>query len=346
MRIRLITAGAVVAAALTLSAGPAAADAAGPGDYRSRVTGIDPPADGISLAVVGGDSFLELSVDPGTEVEVIGYDDEPYLRVRADGTVERNRNSPATYLNDDRYAQVDIPPHLAGVDVAELEPDWETVADGGSYAWHDHRIHWMAPNAPPAVARGETFGWNGTVPLVVDGEPVEVSGEIAYENDHSPLPWLAGGVVVAGALSLLLRQRPRVVALAAGGVAVAACYVAWATLSEAPPDVGTSVLPLGLAVASAVLSALAALSPERIRPILLLTVASALAGWGLVRLAVLTNPVLPTSAPGGIDRATTVAAVAVAVASAVVALGSLAPVVVEPGDGTSDSGTAPSKENP
>ena len=31
------------------------------------------------------------------------------------------------------------------------------IADGGTYAWHDHRVHWMAESSPP-VDRGEQVG--------------------------------------------------------------------------------------------------------------------------------------------------------------------------------------------
>ncbi len=70
-------------------------------------TSSSPPPTASRWHVVGGDSFLEVSVDEGHEVLVPGYQGEPYLRFRADGTVERNRNSPATYLNDSRQGDVD-----------------------------------------------------------------------------------------------------------------------------------------------------------------------------------------------------------------------------------------------
>ena len=63
--------------------------------------------------VVGGDAFLELTVDEGTEVVVPGYGGEPYVRFLADGTVERNTRSEATYLNEDRQGAVELP---AGAD--------------------------------------------------------------------------------------------------------------------------------------------------------------------------------------------------------------------------------------
>jgi hypothetical protein len=321
----LIVGAGLAAAAVVLPAAPAAADPPAPGDYSSEVTAIEPAVDTVTIEVVGGDSFLLLEVEPGTEVVVIGYDDEPFVRVQADGTVEQNQSSTATYLNDDRYAEVTIPERLAGVDASELEPEWEQVGTGGTYAWHDHRIHWMAPNAPPAVGRGGTFEWSGPVPLLVDGERVEVSGRIRYHEAVSPLPWIAGGLVAAAALGYALRGRSRASAAVAAAVAAVATLVAWGTWDAAPSGVGASSLPLVVAGLAVVLSVASLAAPERIRPVLLLAVTAILGAWGLLRFGVLTNPVLPTDLPFAVDRAATVAAIAVAIAVGVSAMSAMAP---------------------
>ena len=88
---------------------PAMADSAGPTDYRSEVVAIDPPTPSIAVSIVGGDSFVLLRVDPGVEVEIMGYQDEPYLRFAADGSVFENQRSPATYINGSRYGGGTIP---------------------------------------------------------------------------------------------------------------------------------------------------------------------------------------------------------------------------------------------
>ena len=212
MQARLVHA--VAAAALAtglvlLSAGPALADAAGPGDYRSEVTGIVPASEGVDAEIRGGDSFLELTVEPGHTVIVEGYSGEPYLRFLPDGTVERNRLSSATYLNDDRRADVTVPDDAEAATRDGAEPDWESVANGGTYAWHDHRVHWMDDATPP-VARGERLTgaydpWR--VPIVVDGVPAEVQGTLTYERAVSPLPWAGLALVCGGALAWLGRGR-------------------------------------------------------------------------------------------------------------------------------------------
>ena len=136
---------AVVAFAALVAAAPS--DAAGPTDFRTTVVSVTPPTEGIDVAVIGGDSFLELTAEPGVDVVVLGYQQEPYLHFRPDGVVEENERSPTAYLNADRYGGGEVP---AGAD-ATLPPNWRQVGSGGRYAWHDHRAHWMDPE--PADGR-------------------------------------------------------------------------------------------------------------------------------------------------------------------------------------------------
>src|SRR5690606_16379533 len=104
--------------------------------------------------------------------------------------------------------------------------------------------------------------------------------------------------------------------------------VAWATYSLSPADVGESWTPVAVVAVGAVLAVGASIVSDRVRPILALAAASALAGWAILRFGVLTNPVLPTTAPAGLDRATTALALAVAVALAVTGVRSVAPLPV------------------
>lgn len=309
---------ALAAVGLVLGAGPAAADAAKPGDYSSEVTSVEPDPGGFTIETAGGDAFLALTVDEGTEVVVLGYQGEPYLRVDADGTVERNRNSPATYINDDRFGSGDlVPARLQGEDVVDLEPDWEQVATGGAYAWHDHRTHLMTPDAP--VARGESFAWLGPVPLEVDGEAVEVQGEITYHEAVSPVLWLLLALVVAAGLGYAGARLPdRVVPALVLLVGLLAAGVAWVGYAGPPSGIGASVVPTvvaGIAVVLALVAVLAA----RVRAVGLLASGVFLATWGVFRLAVLSNPVLPTDVPFGVERLVTALALGVGVGAVVTA---------------------------
>jgi hypothetical protein len=171
---------------LLVTATPAVADPARPTNVGSHVSAITPPTTAVTVELLGANAFLRLRVHAGTQVTVMGYQNEPYLRIDADGTVEENRNSTATYLNRTLTGRVDIPP-TAGTGAA---PDWRRVAGGGTYAWHDHRVHWMASGVPP-----ERQEWQ--VPLLVDGTPTAITGWYAAESAPSPLGWWLVALAVA-----------------------------------------------------------------------------------------------------------------------------------------------------
>jgi hypothetical protein len=299
-----------------LRADPAAADPPAPSDYRSVVDAIEPAADGVDAGVVGGDAFLELTVEPGREVVVAGYQGEPYLAFRPDGTVQRNRRSPATYVNESRDGAAEPP---AGTD-AEAEPDWETVADGGTYAWHDHRIHWMGSGRPDGADPGEwTRPW--TVDITVDGTPTRITGTLALVEGVNPLPWLTLGLAAAVAVAIAGRRRPLLAAVIAALVAAAlAGGVGWSQWTDAPAGSGVSPLLVAVPLAGLVAAGLAlALAPRlgrRFVTAATLAGAAAVAGWALLRLEVLWTPVLPTVLDAGLDRAGTALGLGLALAAA------------------------------
>jgi hypothetical protein len=144
------------------------------------VTAVEPALEGLTVRVLDGDDQLQVRNDTGSELVFLGYDGEPYLRFAAEGGVFRNANSSATYLNEERYGDVDVP---AGVG-KDAEPEWERVRTGRTYSWHDHRIHWMSTIDPPKVreAKGEphhVFDW--VVPGTVDGDELAIRGSLDYE---------------------------------------------------------------------------------------------------------------------------------------------------------------------
>ncbi|MEP6299688.1 MAG: hypothetical protein ABJ382_20395, partial [Ilumatobacter sp.] len=177
----------VAVVALVLLPSTAFADPAGPTDYLSEVRSIEPATPGIEVNVLGGDSFIQLQVATGTDVIVVGYQSEDYLWFRADGTVLENRNAPSTYTNDDRFGGA-VPPANATVDA---EPDWEEVASGGRYSWHDHRAHWMQTIRPAGKQVGDQIV-EGVIPLVVDGSEVDVTVISTWQPEPSPASAIGG----------------------------------------------------------------------------------------------------------------------------------------------------------
>lgn len=198
------------------TAAPAAAHGAGGDDatnYRSTVggvTAVDGPAPAdpaVSWRVVAGDALLEVDNRSGDELVVEGYEGEPYLRIGPDGVFE-NRMSRATYLNADRYAAVQVP---AGADPT-APPEWARVGDTGRWAWHDHRVHWMAATLPPAVKvdptrEVEVLTW--TVPFTLGGDALQVAGDLRWVPPPPRWPWLVGGVLAMAAPAAILARGRR-----------------------------------------------------------------------------------------------------------------------------------------
>ena len=334
---RIRTLGAMVVG-LLLIGGPAAADPAGPTHFRSTVTEIvaadDQPV-ALEVEILGGDAFLVVRAAPGTEVDVPGYEAEPYVRIAADGTVEVNTRSPARWLNDARFgaADVDVPP-LAD---ADAPPEWERVAQDGHYAWYDHRIHFMSPALPPTVdvSRNEpqqVLEW--TVPLVVDGRDVEVRGVLDWVPGPSPaLP--VGAVllaVAAGVWSSLRRESGLSVAIAVGAVLTG--VVGLTSSVGLPPGADAEpalvVLPAlagGVLVAARIWCRRDAGRSSWLVPAAALPIAI----WGVIQWGSLTRPIVPGPLPSELVLATTAVAFGTAAAAlAVVGRRVLAATALDP----------------
>jgi hypothetical protein len=222
LRRRLVVVLAAATAALLVGAAPAGAHTrvAEASNLHSEITDA-PPAAGVTWRVHSAGELLALRNDGPSEVVVLGYEDEPFLRVGPEG-VHENLNSPATYLNSDRYGDVALPPRAD----AEVAPEWRMVSTEPAHVWHDHRTHWMSPALPPVVrsSPGEphhVLDW--VIPITVDGAPTALRGVLRWE----PLPtrwfWWVGMIAAALAAAVLARRAAHPVAVGAvavGGVAL------------------------------------------------------------------------------------------------------------------------------
>ncbi len=182
-------------------------------NYRSKVTQVDPRVPGVSLEVLQFADRLVLTNRSGKTVTIFGYQGEPYARVRADGVVEENTRSPAYYLNQNFYGDVDVPASAS----ATATPHWTVVDRTGQFEWHDHRIHWMSP-APPAKVKDKSkrtliFDWQ--VPIAVGAQRGGVDGQLFWvpeEGTKTPVAAIVALVVIvlAGlALVFVVRKRRR-----------------------------------------------------------------------------------------------------------------------------------------
>jgi len=208
-RLRLVV---VVSALFALAAAPAALAHQGNPNYRSVIDRVSPKVSGLRLQVLNLDDRLELQNTTGKTVLVKGYQGEPYARILGNGTVQVNRNSPAYYLNDDRFGAVKVPATAK----AGATPDWQVVDRAGRFQWHDHRIHWMSKIAPKQVTdtskRTKVFDW--TVPVQVGSTKGSVDGTLFWagtKNGGAPVAAYGGLAAIAllglGAVMVVRRRR-------------------------------------------------------------------------------------------------------------------------------------------
>ncbi len=282
-------------------ASPASADPAGPTDYLNEILDVTPWSEGVEFSVVGGDAFLRAEVRPGTELVIIGYFGEPYVRILPDGTVEENRNSPSVVLSTDRYGE-DVEYDRA---TAQLSPEWQAVRNDGTWAWHDHRMHWMSRTPPPGRTAGDVVYDEVSIPVRIDGTETRVSISLTWiERPAAMWP------VVGAALGLLLvagtRRRPLV---ALGILAIAALVTGFWQYSWLPPETEPSFLQWAVPGVALLFVAAGARSPSAAR-IAAAVAAAELLAWGAWRREGMWRAILPTGAPWPLDRATTAACLA------------------------------------
>ncbi len=300
---------------LALPAATAFADEPGPTDFRSRIVAIEPATPALHPSIIGGDSFLRLVVDRGTEVDVLGYRGEPYIRFLADGTVEENRASASYFVSRSRLGD-DLPADF----VDDAVPEWHVVATDGDYSWHDHRMHWMSATDPPGKRPGDVV-LQQRIELRVDGEPVALVVESVWMPPPSRVPsWLGG---LAGLLAALaLTQQAKWSVLPAAALSVLAAVLGAGQFLALPPETGPRTLwftvPAVAAIAFGAVAArrLLARTGALLDHALLLLGGANLVVWGWMRRDGLTAAILATPAPGWLDRFTAAASLIVGLVAA------------------------------
>lgn len=280
------------------------ADAAGPTDYRTQVISITPATDAIEVSIEGGDAFVRIAVSAGHDVIVLGYDDEPYLRIAADGTVAHNLRSAATYYNAERYG-AEIPESVDN----QAQPEWVEIGTGGAWAWHDHRSHWMGSEPPLGLDPGQSLP-SQRIPLLVDGDRVEVEVQTTLQASPSIWPSVFGLLIGLQLVLLGLLAGPATATLASILLACAGTIVGVAQYRSLPAETGPLVtwwlLP-ALALLWLIATVLTYGRQHLLSSGLTLLAGVQLTLWAVVRRATLTSAVLPTDLPFWIDRMVTAA---------------------------------------
>ena len=196
----------VVSVAVFAPAQPAAAHGGSHTDltanYRTRVTEVA-DVEGLTARAVGLDGSIEITWNGSGTLIVLGYENEPYLRFDNDG-VAHNTRSPATYLNQDRYATAQVPAAAN----PDAPPNWQAVTAERRFQWHDHRTHWMSPVAPPTVQqdpnRSHVVYPRWEIRLTVDGSDAVVAGDLTWAPPPALLPWIGLAALTAIIAGLLL----------------------------------------------------------------------------------------------------------------------------------------------
>ncbi|HCT78937.1 MAG TPA: hypothetical protein DGG94_09100 [Micromonosporaceae bacterium] len=229
--------GAVLATALTLllaTPSPAlahGADAPDATNYRTVITSA-PQLAGLEIRTIEAGARFQLTNHSGRNVEVLGYQGEPYLEIRPDGVYE-NYHSPATYLNI-TIAHIDPPAHADPT----VPPVWQKVSDQPMYRWHDQRTLWTDTAPPPAVAAApdqphHLRDW--VVPMRVDATALQLTGTLDWVQPPAWWVWwliAIGGALLLALLGLLPKSRSITVVLALLATSAGVLGLVYATARE------------------------------------------------------------------------------------------------------------------
>lgn len=285
-----------------------------PTNYRTTVHGLSPRIPGVQVRAIDLGAKLQLTNTSSTDVVVVGYSQEPYLRIGPRGVFE-NEWSPAVVLN-----RLSIPTGPAPAQPRPgLAPLWRQIGSGHTATWHDHRAHWMGASAPPQVRSDPSHRHvvipNWTVPLDAGGRAVNVTGDVLWIPGPSPWPWAGGALAIAAVVLAGARTRrwPVVLALAlallVGGEALHVAGLWGASSASTLSKTGASLYSLGGCLIG--LGALAVLFRREgydATPVVLIAAVFLLVAGGFADVTSLTRSQLPTTLPPAVARGVVMAA--------------------------------------
>jgi hypothetical protein len=291
-----------------------------PTNYRTTLEAVTPDVPGVTVRIVDLGSSVELTNDTSTDVTVLGYYREPYLRVGPGGVYE-NLRSPATYLNRNRTGDTPIPAIARGTG-ASTPPRWHRISGAHTARWHDHRVHFMGTAAPAAVRADpgafHTINPRWTVVFEYGGREVEVHGRLDWVPGPSGRPWVpfAAGMFVLGLVVARSKSRGALVAAVVVLVVVDASHAISAEAARAGPLLGETLRFLGGNWVSLIVWFLAGFTiwglwrgrAESAYGVLLAGAMVALVG-GLTDLSYLWKSQLPAAGPDLVTRAEVATAV-------------------------------------
>jgi hypothetical protein len=211
VKLRKVVVGAAVAvAALMGMAAPASAHTLSgiqATNYRSAITSVSPRLTGVSVHLLDLGRKVEVVNRTSQTLLILGYQNEPYLRVGPAGTFV-NQASPTFYLNKlpSTVTSSVVPKQFS----ARATPVWYRTGHGQRVTWSDRRTRQEGPD-PTAVKNNLTrrviiSTW--TIAMAHASAPLTVSGSITYVPPPKAASWLiltVAVLVATAALGLLGR---------------------------------------------------------------------------------------------------------------------------------------------
>lgn len=250
-------------------------------DYRATIATRRNPA--FAARVYQSDRALWLSVAAGHTIVVRGYLGEPFVRLD-DAGLAVNAASPTS------FAAGLLP---KGALVVGKKLAWRLQPGRRSVVWHDTRVQGL----PPGVVRGR---WS--VPIVVDGLPTRLRGELVRVPPPAIWPWAVTVLLPAAALVVLIARRRRSLETAAvvfalsAGLAAAVTALCFALDTYASP--GTWIAGLDELVFAAIGMSVLAWGPAPARVPAAVGLGALSAAVGISKGAVFQHPVVLSVVPG------------------------------------------------
>ncbi len=206
----------VALCALAVLPGQASAHGEASPLIRSVVEDVEPSIDGVRFTPLRGPASLMRVVNrSGEDVEILGLDGEPFLRVGPRG-VFGNVHAPAWFQSGNPDGQGDprVRPGLA--------PRWRLVARRPEWAYYEHRLHPGGLRVPAAArqARRPTPLRDFAIPFRHGGRPARVTGRVEFRpvlgaltselrSAATPLPGVTVTLLPGAHPGLLLQSTAR-----------------------------------------------------------------------------------------------------------------------------------------
>ena len=262
-------------------------------DWESSIISIAPATHAVGIEVLNGGEALRLTAQPQHAALILGYRNEPYLRINADGEVQANLKSPTWWSNKTGTGSGSVP------DTADpaAEPEWSTIGSNGSVAWHDHRIQAMP---------GVTTGTDWTVLVTVDDMPIVVRGQLNRLPSHAPLLEVLLAIVAAATIVILGFRKAWTICLVSTLVGAAfAIVVAIGGWIATPSGFTHPWLPLLASVLTGALAFMSVLlrnTARRLRVTTMVGAVAALAWWVALNFSALTAVFVPNTYAASVVR--------------------------------------------